>query len=94
MTAIIAAIGWKVIVAIGAFLAAALIWFASLSKAKKSGVSEQQTADLKKKEADLEQANKASGSVNDLSDDAAISELHAAYDRKPLRMGEGDHRIP
>lgn len=85
---------WQILGALGAVLALALVWVTSLAKAKGAGVIQQQAADAKRQEADLEKASAASGEVGSLSDADVLRELHAGYDRKPVRLGEGDHRQP
>lgn len=94
MTALLAAFGWKALAVIGAGIVALVAWFASLAKAKSSGVAQQQAADSKQREVDLAKASTATGSVSELDDAAVLRELHAQYDRQPVRLGEGDNRQP
>lgn len=91
MSALLLGAGWKVLAGIGAALALFVAWGVAMMRAKAGGVAQQQAAEIKQREVELEQATIASGTVSSLDDDAVNRELHAAYDRKPVRMGEGDH---
>lgn len=94
MTALLVAGGWKILAVLGALLAAGLMWWRSLATAKAGGVAQQQASDARKQEADIAKANVATGGVSELDDVAALRELHAQYDRKPVPVGKGDLGLP